>query len=46
LITGEELGYFLKQDLVDFSLDSEVPQHPQSDTIIIPDSESGDILSN
>jgi uncharacterized caspase-like protein len=44
LVTGEELGYFLKRDLVDYSLDSGVPQHPQSDTIIIPDSESGDIL--
>jgi uncharacterized caspase-like protein len=44
LVTGEELGYFLRQDLVDFSLDSGLPQHPQSDTIIIPDSESGDII--
>lgn len=44
LITGQELGDFLKKDVVDFSYGSDLPQTPQSDTIIIPDIDSGDIV--
>jgi uncharacterized caspase-like protein len=44
LITGGELGEFLKKDLVDFSFGTDIPQTPQSDTIIIPDIDSGDIV--
>lgn len=44
LITGAELGDFLKKDVVDFSFGTDLPQTPQSDTIIIPDLDSGDIV--
>lgn len=44
LVTGQELGDFLKKDVVDFSYGSDLPQTPQSDTIIIPDIDSGDIV--
>ncbi|WP_119391179.1 caspase family protein [Taklimakanibacter lacteus] len=44
LITGAELGDFLKQDIVDATYGTDLPQTPQSDTIIIPDSDSGDIV--
>jgi uncharacterized caspase-like protein len=44
LVTGQELGDFLKKDVVDFSYGTDLPQTPQSDTIIIPDIDSGDIV--
>lgn len=44
LVTGAELGDFLKKDVVDFSFGTDLPQTPQSDTIIIPDLDSGDIV--
>jgi uncharacterized caspase-like protein len=44
LVTGQELGDFLKKDIVDFSFGTDLPQTPQSDTIIIPDIDSGDIV--
>lgn len=44
MITGDEIGDFLKRDLIDYSHKQGRQQTPQSDTVIIPNSESGDIV--